>query len=818
MAEESAGTISYTVDVETGGLLTGNKALNQSMDQLESKFKVSDAMAKKLEASENKLSKAVKDVNASVKNQSSAFSSLTKVVAGYLTLQAFKNAMQLADQYTDMASRIRNVTVSTQEYEEVQKRLLETANGTYRALNEAQEVYLSTAETLKDLGYNTEQVLDITDSMSYAFVRDAARADQARNAMDAYSKSLMKGKIDADAWASVIAATPSVVAGIASATGESTLEIKRLGAEGKLSIEALNEGFRQSLDVNKEFAAQMDATGRDAFVQLENSFQVFIGKVNEASGATAGIVSSVALLSEALQDPEVIQAAQDLAAGVVTAFTAMVNGAKEVVKFTKWAAEEVAAVFGGVSADDIVRLEQKLAKLQERLESSGKTRGGMSMASPELKKEIAETQKLIDEYYKRQEESAKSATEQTNKSTEANNKQAESVKNLVSATDTKKESDKKAAEQAKELANAIKQNQEFITRLGDELRLAALSGEDLAVAQAKLSLNKFATPEDVAEVERITRALYEQDQVIKNSERAKQLDPAMGAQASFDKDMEDLRKLNEAKIIEDQRYLELKTQLETEYNQRMMQIEEERFAAQSRTNQLMIDSLNEMQAAGTAALTGLLTGTNNLTDAMQQLGAGILHHAVSALVEMGIQHVKSIIMGQSAQAAAAASTTALASTISTAMATPAALTSLATSGSNAVGAQAGIASTVGMANALSVAGGRLYGGQTTPGQLYRVNENGAPEIFSAANGKQYMMPNTRGEVISNRDATAGAGNIYNIAINIDSAGGTTVTENGGSADDARALAFSIRTAVISEIEKQTRQGGMIRNFVKNGSV
>lgn len=52
--------------------------------------------------------------------------------------------------------------------------------------------------------------------------------------------------------------------------------------------------------------------------------------------------------------------------------------------------------------------------------------------------------------------------------------------------------------------------------------------------------------------------------------------------------------------------------------------------------------------------------------------------------------------------------------------------------------------------------------------MYRVNEGGAPEIFNAAGGKQYMMPNTRGEVVSNKDATGGGGsgtvvNVHNYA-------------------------------------------------------
>src|SRR5690606_6964890 len=113
--------------------------------------------AKGMKSSQNKLATAVKKANSEISGQSSALSSLAKVISGLLALKALQNAIDLADQYTDMASRIRNATSSTEEYEAVQSRLLKTANGTYRSLAEAQEVYLSTADTLRDLGYQTKE-------------------------------------------------------------------------------------------------------------------------------------------------------------------------------------------------------------------------------------------------------------------------------------------------------------------------------------------------------------------------------------------------------------------------------------------------------------------------------------------------------------------------------------------------------------------------------------------------------------------------------------------------------------------------------------
>jgi hypothetical protein len=52
-----------------------------------------------------------------------------------------------------------------------------------------------------------------------------------------------------------------------------------------------------------------------------------------------------------------------------------------------------------------------------------------------------------------------------------------------------------------------------------------------------------------------------------------------------------------------------------------------------------------------------------------------------------------------------------------------------------------------MSLASSYFGGfRAYGGPTSSGKLYRVNERGAPELYTAANGNQYMLPTGNGSV------------------------------------------------------------------------
>ncbi|HEK2250103.1 TPA: tape measure protein [Pseudomonas aeruginosa] len=762
---ENVGSIYYTVEADTSSLVNGANAADRSLDSMQGSMQRTDATAGKLQTRMTRVAGAVRQANQQIGAQTSAYSGLTRVVAAYLSLRTLQSVIELSDQYGQMASRIRNATSSAEEYAMVQERLLQTANGTFRALSEAQEVYLATADTLRDLGYTTSDVLDITDSFSYALVRDAARADQATTAMDAWSKALMKNKVEADGWASIMAATPSIVEGIAEATGRTQAEIRQLGASGKLSVEALNEGLRRTRDENKALADEMETSVADSFTKLRNSMTVFIGKVNESSGASQILTSNIAELADALQDPETIRAAQELAAGVVGALNQIIAGAKETVRIVKWAAEGIAAALHGAASDDIVRLEDQLNTYQEmlanplkRLRIGGKGQAIALFSEDEIKANIAATQGLIDQFYKDQEKKPPVVVPNVAPpSTQGKSGGKTGTVNAEAAatTGTKKltEAQKAAKKAAQELAQAQKENIDTIAGLGQQLALVGLKGKDLMQTQAELQLNEYATPEQVAQVRALAAALYEAQQVEANKQLLGQIDPIAGEDQRYQTELENLKKLNEAKLLEDQRYLELKTQAEQQHDATMKQLEEERFRRQAAGNEMIMATLDQVQQAGTNALTGLITGANNGADAMRQLAGAMLNQVVGALVKVGIEQAKNFIMGQAQQAAAATTAAATGAAMASAYAPAAAAASVASFGGAATAGLTAMAAAI-PAMLGMFAGGRQYGGPVGAGGMYRINENGAPEVFQAANGRQYMLPNTRGEVISNGDATA----------------------------------------------------------------
>ncbi len=268
------GTLTLNLAVQIGQYTEGFKKAGD----------VTERESRRIEKSTNSATAAIKNLGA-------------LALAGF----SVDAIIGMADGYTQMAARIRNATDSAQEYNLVQDRLLATANGTYRALSEAQEVYLSLSGGMKSLGKSTSDTLDVADSLSYAFVANAARADQAQSAMDALNKSMAKGKIDADAWISIVSAADNIIGDMAKQTGRTEEEVRKLGATGKISLNELLDTLQATTGKNKELADAMENSVADGFQKLSNSVTVYLGKLNESTGATGQIAGALGMLGDNIE-------------------------------------------------------------------------------------------------------------------------------------------------------------------------------------------------------------------------------------------------------------------------------------------------------------------------------------------------------------------------------------------------------------------------------------------------------------------------------------------------------------------------------------
>lgn len=758
---EQVGEIYYDVDIRTQEFLTGAEKLDGSLSKLDKSMDRTESSAKGLESQMTRTAAGVKAANKEVSQAQSAFGDLYEILAAYVGLQTVQTLIELSDEYGQMASRVRQVTADTAEYEKVQARLLQTANATYRPLAEAQEVFIRTADSIRDLGYTTDQALDITDSFSFLLVTNAASADRASSAIDAYSESIQTGKVASDQWQSILAAMPTVVDGIASATGRSREEIKKLGIEGELSLDALNEGLRRSRDENEALAAEMETSVQDAFTALRNSLQVFVGKVNESSGATGILTSAVGELADILQDPETIRAAQELAAGVVTALGKIIEATKETVGVVRWMADEVAAAMHGANQDDVVRLEEQMetwqAMLDNPLRRGRVTLDGIKIYSEdEIKAQLDAHRKAIDEFYEREQQRPK-LPPPVDPPPKPDPKDAQVVEAEATATEKKAKArktltaaDKEAVAAARELQRAQESDAKTLADLQEALYQTTLTTEQLRDRKAELSLSSYATPEQIEEVKRLNAELAATEELQKRrasfgqgdvrSQIIGNVSPLSGGQFDDQTERYDAeRKAEEQRYAEQQQRLVEALELQMVTKEEYQQLELEMYQAHSDRMAQIDKARTDMQ---------LQTWADGFGDMARNLET-----FASTFAD------ENNAMFKVAKAAAIAQTTM--STIKSAQDAFSAMASIPYVGPALGIAAAAAAVGAGMARVAQIrsqpAPGRLYGGPVQAGGTYRINENGAPEVYQAANGRQYMLPNSRGEVVSNADATGQGG-------------------------------------------------------------
>ena len=1028
----NVGEIYYEVSADVAPLLQGQRQADKALDSMEQSFNKTNKAADALDTGLSRLSSAIK---------------------GVIAASALREMAGLVQKYQEMAERVQMATSSQEEFQSVQKRLLNTANDTYRSLSEAQELYITTADSLRSMGYSTQQALDVQDSMSFAFVKNATSADRANNAISAFSKSINKGKVEADSWETIIAAIPSVIGDIATASGKTTAEIRALGSAGKLTASQLTEGLKASLDSNASAAKGMSNNLTDAGVRIKTAITEilvsFEGQTSVLQTFTNGLISAADVILEFGRDSESMAGLIDTATIAAKAFALVMAGryagalntaiagkvqsvsaTRQMVTAESQAAQAaliaanatrrkaVADKEAALSAVALAQAEYNVAKGSNaemtaltaltaeksraraaslalaQAESAqaaatakaasaaraasigmGLLRGAMSLLGgpagivmiaasaliywwqsakqakeeainyadsldgviakmkemnqvqltgtlADVAKSVAAQKDHIDDlndsvrdaqteydkysglakqfgveqdknngYVKKANEwlqtlnqrkrDVSDATDKLNRTTEQqsliqeqlNQKARESeeafnilannlrnkipgaseaaISAMASTIQVLDTLNKKAASVGKDQPAEPEESPEakkLIQNAERRLALSKLEGEARARLQAQYDAEDAGIAKGdklvgvlqnvYAETERVTAARKDANKKTKSSDEAAQsltrqqaaLDRlntgyadgslelakydavvALGNKASgeqivkAEQQAESIWKIQQATkaAAEEERkrtqagqnftglqgqvspvsavdntyaqqmaqldeYVQLYPQriaeaeavragIEDQYHQKRMAAMWEEWQQQSEINNMLGAAIDSLQGGATSAITGLINGTQSLQESFANIGTTILNSVVGSLVQMGIEWVKSQLMGQAAAAASLASTMAQATAAASAWAPAAISASIATMGSAAAVGQTAYAGSLLAAKGMAVAGAREHGGPVSANSMYRVGEGGKPEIYQASTGSQYMIPGDNGRVISNRDMRSGGG-------------------------------------------------------------
>ncbi|MFK8259100.1 tape measure protein [Erwinia sp. AnSW2-5] len=377
--------------------------------------------------------------------------------------------------------------------------------------------------------------------------------------------------------------------------------------------------------------------------------------------------------------------------------------------------------------------------------------------------------------------------------------------------------------------NAIRA-QAAAEKLLPEARESANYKQDVEDLKTALNAKKItqqqadATSEQLAKQHQVNLAKIRSEQVVTPEKAAAgTVDPVQALANENAQKLELIKQFEQQKIITQQQSISLMNAANTQYEQARINAAWQIWESQNEANQLLGSAIDSLQGGASNAITGLLNGTQSLSEAFANIGSTILNSVVSSIVQMGLEWVKAQMIGQTAQTSAilsnqATATAALAASTASGIASAATLlaawspaamaASIATSGGAAAAGLTGYTTAMTTAQTMAIAGARKNGGPVSAGSMYQVGEGGKPEIYQASTGKQYMIPGDNGKVISNKDMMGGGGGgtslsqVMNLTVN---------TTNGLDDATIKKLRQAWKTDTMLIIRDQsTRPKGMLQ--------
>ena len=371
--------------------------------------------------------------------------------------------------------------------------------------------------------------------------------------------------------------------------------------------------------------------------------------------------------------------------------------------------------------------------------------------------------------------------------------------------------------------NAIRA-QAAAEKLLPETKADASYKQDVADLQTALSAKKISqeqyneTSERLEQEHQANLAKIRSEQAVTPQQvAAGTVDPVQALANENAQKLALIQQFENQKVITEQQSLALRNSLNLQYDQQRTAAMWQMWRNQSAGNEAVAASFDSIAGNASNAFTGMVTGSMSAEEAMSSLASNALNSLINSFVQMGVEWVKSAVMGSTAQISATAATTSAsvagiatttaASTASAATTTVAWLPAAAAASIGSFGGAAviGIGALIaGMALAGGLAGKRKNGGPVSAGSMYQVGEGGMPEIYQASSGKQYMIPGDNGSVISNKDMTSSTGGSGGVVINIQNY--TSATVDAQASNTGGGLTIDVIVADLN-------QGGPIRQAI-----
>lgn len=288
------------------------------------------------------------------------------LTADFLVNQA-QEVAAIAEEYKGMAARLRLVAGEGAGLADALDRVHATSTEVGSDIVATADLYAVLARSTKG---SASEIQGLTSTIQKSFAITGASGAEAAGATRQLSQALASGVLRGDEFNSVMEQAPRLMQALAASLNVSTGELRNMAQEGKLSADVVIAALQdQAAAIDRDFSAIPETIGR-ATQRLGNEWLLFLGRLDQTSGATTGAAEALNTVAENIDEiaAAALLAGEAVLAGFVyRAGAAMVEYGRVMVstRAATVASAEASTLAGRAAAESAMAVQQAVVAARE---------------------------------------------------------------------------------------------------------------------------------------------------------------------------------------------------------------------------------------------------------------------------------------------------------------------------------------------------------------------------------------------------------------------------------------------------------------------
>ena len=244
----------------------------------------------------------IEGIGAAARSARGALAFMRAALVVMASVQIIRRFIELADTLTVIRNRLRLLTASTEELNTVQNALFLLSRDTRTSFEGNVELFSRMTRATTALGLSFQDLLNVTRTVALALRISGATSEEARGAIIQFGQGLAAGAIQGQELRSVAEQFPRLADAIGREFGVAGGQLIAFAKanEGIITTDRVMRALQAELGILGDEFNETVPTIEDGFTRLNNALILFLGGLNDSTGAGQAIAQMLLWVADNL--------------------------------------------------------------------------------------------------------------------------------------------------------------------------------------------------------------------------------------------------------------------------------------------------------------------------------------------------------------------------------------------------------------------------------------------------------------------------------------------------------------------------------------